>query len=179
MNVRIIIIYSKSSASCLHRQIDAVASSLKRPLWRSQTTRFLLAIAPDCIRRDFNRVVWEVQSCRVRPTLGNREESEPVVWNNRRRAIFIAKDERFLFQETKISRVRTSATKDFCRKRRKWEIKHVWYFQQWTRIFYLLRQKSLVCGDWRFFLKQGKHYRYDIHFYHTNFLEAILKIKKM
>ena len=40
-------------------------------------------IAPDCIRRDFNRIVWEVQSCRVRPTLGNREESGPIAWKTR------------------------------------------------------------------------------------------------
>ena len=30
---------------------------------RSQTTRFLLTIAPDSIRRNFNRVVWEQQLC--------------------------------------------------------------------------------------------------------------------
>ena len=48
----------------------------------SQTTRFLLAIAPDCNRRDLNRVMWEVQSCRVRPTLGKREQSGPIAWKN-------------------------------------------------------------------------------------------------
>ena len=38
-------------------------------LRRSQTIRFLLTIPPDSIRRDFNRVMWENQLCRVRPNL--------------------------------------------------------------------------------------------------------------
>ena len=66
--------------------LDDVTISLhdKEVLRRSQMSRLrLLPISPDCIRRDFNRVVWEVQSCRVRPTLDNRGESGPIAWKNR------------------------------------------------------------------------------------------------
>ena len=73
----------------------------KGALWRHDFCSGLLPI-----RHNFNRVMREKQSYHVRPTLGNRNESGPIVWKKFRRVWGVTQDPTFAHDSSRFHQPR-------------------------------------------------------------------------